>query len=91
MLIPIDPVLDGMGLDETGLWHKKSWVDFWQWGFSNLRDDSMKNTLAEVIAKVLLNLGPATMTDDELEVFRISSLVAASGWPGIEGSRSYDA
>lgn len=91
MLIPIDPVLDDMGYDETGRWHKKSYVDFWRWGFSDLRDDGMKNTLADVIAKVMLDLGPHTMSDDELEILRISSLVAANGQPGMEHGRGYDA
>lgn len=91
MQAPIDPVFDGMGMDETGRWHKKSWVDFWQWGFADLRDDGMKGTLVDVIAKVLLDCGTAAMTDDELEVFRITSLVAANGWPGCGNARFYDA
>lgn len=91
MQTSIEPVLDDFWAHEAGLWHKQSWVDFWRWGFSDLRDDSMKDTLADVMAKVLLNWGPAAMTENEREIFRISSLVAANGRPGEESARGYDA
>ncbi len=91
MLTPIDPVLDGAGSEETGQWQKQSWVDFWRWGFSDLRDDGVKDAFAEVIAKVLLDWGPAMMSPDELEILRISSLIATNGCHAAENRRGYDA
>lgn len=91
MVKAVDPVFSGMGFDETGQWHKETWVDFWRWGFSDLRDNNMKETLADVIAKVMLDMGTAAMSDDELEVLRITSLVTANGWPHLENARSFDA
>jgi hypothetical protein len=36
-------------------------------------------------------MGTAAMSDDELEVLRITSLVTANGWPQLENARSFDA
>jgi len=91
MVKAVDPVFDGMGFDETGRWHKETWVDFWRWGFSDLRDNNMKETLADVLAKVMLDMGTAAMSDDELEVFRITTVVAANGWPQLGNARAFDA
>jgi hypothetical protein len=91
MVKAVDPVFGGMGFDETGRWHKETWVDFWRWGFSDLRDNNMKDTLADVIAKVMLDMGTAAMSDDELEVLRITSLVTANGWPHLGNARAFDA
>lgn len=86
----MDPILDGMveAMDQR---QKQAWIDFWRWGFSDLCDDTMRGVLADVMAKVLLDWGPGTMTDNELEVFRISSLVAANVRPTVESSRAFDA
>lgn len=79
MQIPEDAVFQGMGFDENGQWHQGSYIDFWRWSFSDLPDDGMRSTLADVIAKILLDAEPESLTARELEVWRLTSLIASSG------------
>lgn len=76
MQTPIDAVFEGMGFDEYGHWHTGSLMDYWRWGFSDLADDAMRSTVADLLAKVWLGVGPGYMTADELRILRTSSPVA---------------
>jgi hypothetical protein len=72
----MDAVFEGMGFDEYGHWHTGSLMDYWRWGFSNLADDAMRSTVADLLAKVWLGVGPGYMTADELRILRTSGPVA---------------
>lgn len=91
MQTPIEPVLDGLGYDETGRWHDGPFMDYWRWAFSNLGDDAMKTVAAEMIAKMWLGAGPASLTAEELQILYMSSPLATSTRPPTETAWQYDA
>jgi hypothetical protein len=91
MQIPMDEVLDGMGFDAMGQWHKGAFLDFWRWSFADLRDDEEKSIAAEAITKMLLGMGPATITTEEMQFLRISSTMATQALPAIDPGRGFDA
>lgn len=76
MQTPMDAVFDGMGYDEYGHWHAAPLMDYWRWGFSDLADAGMQSTVADLLAKVWLGVGPGYMTADELRILRVSGPIA---------------
>jgi hypothetical protein len=86
---PMDAVFDGMGYDERGDWHRAPLMDYWRWGFSDLADDAMRSTVADMLAKVWLGVGPGYMTPKELQILRASGPVAEELQAALEPA--YDA
>ena len=68
--------LKGWGSTSTATGTPGSLMDYWRWGFSDLADDAMRSTVADLLAKVWLGVGPGYMTADELRILRTSSPVA---------------
>lgn len=91
MQTPIDAVFEGMGFDEYGHWHTGPLMDYWRWGFSDLADEATRSTVADLLAKVWLGVGPKYMTPDELRILRVSAPVAEDMQPVMEPGMVYDA
>jgi hypothetical protein len=91
MQTPIEPVLDGLGFDETGKWHHGPFMDYWRWAFSNLGDEGMKSVAAEMIAKMWLGSGPGSLTAEELQILYMSSPLATRTLPASGGAWQFDA
>lgn len=91
MQTPMDAVFEGMGFDEYGHWHSGPLMDYWRWGFSDLTDEGMQSTVADLLAKVWLGVGPGYMTTDELRILRASVPVAEEMHPLVEAGVVYDA
>jgi hypothetical protein len=89
MQTPMDEVFEGMGFDEYGQWHKGPLMDYWRWGFSELADAGMQSTVADLLAKVWLGVGPGHMTPNELQILRASGPVAEELQAALE--LAYDA
>lgn len=91
MQTPMDAVFEGMGYDEYGHWHSAPLMDYWRWGFSELADEGLQSTVADLLAKVCLGVGPGYMTADELRILRASAPVAEEMRPMQEAVMVYDA
>jgi hypothetical protein len=91
MQTPIELVLDGMGFDETGKWHNGPFMDYWRWAFSALGDDAMKGVAAEMISKMWLGAGPASMTAEELQILYMGTPLATTATPEAQSPWRYDA
>lgn len=90
MQIPMDAVVEGMGFDELGRWHKGTFLDFWRWSFSDLRDERTRNTIVELIAKMELG-EPGTMTAEEFELFWMTTAAGAREQSGPDRLWGFDA
>lgn len=91
MQTPMDAVFEGMGYDEYGHWHTGPLMDYWRWGFSELSDEATRSTVADLLAKVWLGVGPGFMTADELRILRASAPVADGLDATLEPGMVYDA
>jgi hypothetical protein len=91
MQTPMDAVFEGMGYDEYGHWHSGPLMDYWRWGFSELADDAMRSTVADLLAKVWLGVGPGHMTPDELRILRTSAPVEEDLHAALAWGAVYDA
>jgi hypothetical protein len=87
----MDAVFEGMGFDEYGHWHAAPLMDYWRWGFSELGDEAMQSTVADLLAKVWLGVGPGHMTPDELRILRVSGPMAEELEPLLEPGMVYEA
>jgi len=91
MQTPIDAVMNDMGFDESGEWHEGPFTDYWRWAFSNLDDETMKSVAAAMISKMWLGTGPASMTQEELQILYMSTPLGVSNSPSGNAGWQYDA
>lgn len=90
----MQPPLNGfpqrLAFGEAEAWAHSPLMERWQWTFSDIPDEALKGTVAEIMVRILLGTDPASLSLEEIEILLANGLSSPPGKPPT-CSGTYDA